>query len=83
MLIPSRALTREGNNAFVQVVKSADTTEKRAVKTGMSDWQNTEITEGLSEGEKVIVVKAITSSTPTSTSSPNIRIPMGGGQPGF
>ncbi|HJX03056.1 MAG TPA: HlyD family efflux transporter periplasmic adaptor subunit, partial [Dehalococcoidia bacterium] len=83
LLIPSRALTREGNNAFVQVVKSADTTEKRAVKTGMSDWQNTEITEGLTEGENIVITKAITSSTPNSTSSPNIRIPMGGGRPGF
>jgi RND family efflux transporter MFP subunit len=81
LLVPSRALTREGNNAFVQVLKTDNTKEKRAVKTGMSDWQNTEITEGLTEGENIVITKAITSST--STSTPNIRIPMGGVRPGF
>ena len=65
LIIPSKAITRQGQNSTVQVVNSTST-ETRVVKTGMTDGTNTEITEGLSEGEQV-VIKTSTSSTSSTT----------------
>jgi biotin carboxyl carrier protein len=68
VLLPSKAITRQGGVATVQVVKG-DTTETRQVKTGLTDYQNTEITEGVVEGEQVVYTR----STSTSTSSSQQR----------
>ena len=76
LVIPSRAITRKGTNAFVQLYVDEKTTQERAVKMGISDWQNTEVTEGLSEGEKIVITRSLTSST--STTQQNSRQPMGG-----
>jgi RND family efflux transporter MFP subunit len=64
LLVPNNAITLRGTEAYVQVVKD-DATEERAIETGISDWQYTEVISGLSEGEQVIVPKgsAITSTT--------------------
>jgi multidrug efflux pump subunit AcrA (membrane-fusion protein) len=70
ILVPSRAVTRQGTNSIVQVMKADNTTEQRIVKTGLSDWQNVEITEGLTEGEKLVVAKQATSTPKTTTTQP-------------
>jgi len=75
LIVPSRAITRQGMNYTVQVVKGSQT-ETRTVKIGISDDQNTEITEGLSEGEQVVI--KTTSSTTSSTSNNRIGVPAGG-----
>ncbi|OGO31127.1 MAG: hypothetical protein A2Z29_00010 [Chloroflexi bacterium RBG_16_56_11] len=67
LLVPNAAVTTEGFESYVQVVAASGETEKRAVKTGLSDWQYTEITEGLTEGEQVLVPL----NTSTSTSNSN------------
>jgi HlyD family secretion protein len=69
LMVPSRAITRQGANSVVQVVKGT-VTETRIVKTGMSDETNTEITEGLSEGEQVLITLSGSSSSTTSNSGP-------------
>lgn len=66
LLVPNGAIVKEGGKSYVQVV-NGEVTEKREVATGLSNWQYTEITEGVSEGEQVLIVKATSSSTPTST----------------
>jgi multidrug efflux pump subunit AcrA (membrane-fusion protein) len=66
LLVPNGAVTTEGLQSYVQVVSASGATEKRAVKTGISDWQYTEITDGLTEGEQVSVTLT-TSSTSEST----------------
>ncbi len=66
LLVPNSAIVKEGGKSYVQVV-NGEVTEKRQVTTGLSNWQYTEITEGVSEGEQVLIVRASTSSTPTST----------------
>ncbi len=66
LLVPNGAIVKEGGKSYVQVV-NGEVTEKREVVTGLSNWQYTEITEGVSEGEQVLIVKATSSSTPTST----------------
>jgi multidrug efflux pump subunit AcrA (membrane-fusion protein) len=55
LLVPNGAVTTEGFQSYVQVVKASGETEKRAVTTGISNWMFTEITKGLEEGEKVKV----------------------------
>jgi len=55
LLVPNGAVIQEGFQSYVEVVINEEKTEKRAVQTGISDWQYTEITDGLTEGEQVIV----------------------------
>jgi HlyD family secretion protein len=69
LLVPNRAITRLSGTATVQVMKDT-LTEVRMVKTGLSDSSNTEITEGLSNGEQVLVK--------TNTASSNQFGPPGG-----
>jgi multidrug efflux pump subunit AcrA (membrane-fusion protein) len=73
LVVPSRAITRvAGKGSTVQLVKN-NTTVEQAVTVGLSDSTNTEITQGLSEGD-LVMVKA------TSSSSNNrLLFPGGGG----
>ncbi len=84
LIIPSKAITRQGQNSTVQVVKDT-TTETRIVKTGMTDGTYTEITEGLSEGEQVVYKLSSSTSSSSSTTRSNqgnIMQGIGGGPPG-
>jgi RND family efflux transporter MFP subunit len=65
LLVPNAAITTQGGQDYVQVLTPIGTTEARAIKTGISNWQYTEVTEGLSEGEKVVVTQG-TATTSTS-----------------
>jgi multidrug efflux pump subunit AcrA (membrane-fusion protein) len=67
LIIPSKAITRSGQNSTVQVVKGTGT-ETRTVTTGITDGTYTEITDGLAEGEQV-QIKASTSSSSSSSST--------------
>jgi multidrug efflux pump subunit AcrA (membrane-fusion protein) len=67
LLVPNGAVTTEGTQSYVQVISASGAIEKRAVKTGLSDWQYTEITDGLKEGEQVNVALNTASSTTTTT----------------
>jgi macrolide-specific efflux system membrane fusion protein len=69
LLVPNTAIPKSGTQSTVQVVTGNTTaTEKRIVQTGLADWQNTEITSGLSEGEKIIVPKTTTAAAATTAS---------------
>ncbi len=72
LLVPNKAITRQEGESYVQVLKDGGI-EPRLIKTGISDWQLTEVTEGLSEGEQILVPKATT--TPT-TPAPKGGPPM-------
>jgi HlyD family secretion protein len=67
LLVPNGAVTTEGAQSYVQVVSASGEIEKRAVETGLSNWEYTEITDGLSEGEQVEV--ALNASTTSSSST--------------
>ncbi len=73
LLVPNSALTPEGLQSYVEVVTGTGGTEKRAVETGISDYQYTEITDGLTEGEEIIVPAG----TVIATSSDDERPRMG------
>lgn len=73
LLVPSNAITRRGAEAYVQVV-NGDATEERVIETGISDWQYTEVINGLSAGEQVVVPK--NTSATTSTAQPKRPMPF-------
>jgi RND family efflux transporter MFP subunit len=84
LLVPYAAITTEGGQKYVQVISPDGTTEKRAIKTGITDYQFTEVTEGLSEGEQVLVSLGTTSASTTTQQQPQgggIMIPGIGGGP--
>jgi len=75
LLVPNQAIITQGRQTFVRVMENG-VIEQRSVRAGLSDWQYTEIVEGLSEGEKVVVSGAIATTTTQEEKSPGgIRIP--------
>ncbi len=52
--IPERVITFENDSAYVEVPAGPGKSEKRHIKTGLSDAINIEILEGLEEGEEVL-----------------------------
>jgi hypothetical protein len=71
LLVPNGAITTEGSQSYVQVIAASGDIEKRAVTTGLSDWEYTEITDGLSEGEQVQVTLNTSSTSSSSTQRQN------------
>jgi hypothetical protein len=78
LLVPNGAITYQGRDTYVQVVLPDGTTEERAIQTGISDWQYTEVTDGLTEGEQVVVPESASTSTST-TSQQGFQGPGGNG----
>lgn len=54
LVLPNRAIIRQGRERFVQVMISTGP-ERRRVQVGMANDEFTEITEGLQEGDTVVV----------------------------
>jgi HlyD family secretion protein len=81
LLVPNGAITTQGGQTSVQVVSSDGTIEQRTITTGISDWQYTEVTEGLSEGEQVVVPQGTATTSTTEREGPPMMIPMGGPPP--
>jgi len=84
LLVPNQAITRQGMVTFVQVLEDLEdeegnpAIEQRLVQTGLSNWQYTEVIEGLTEGERVVIPQ---SSSATTTPEQGGRMPFfpGGG----
>ena len=69
LLVPNGAVTQKGAQSYVQIVTVSGKSEQRAIQTGVSDWQFTEVTSGLSEGEQVLVPQGTAPAT-TQEGSP-------------
>ena len=54
LTVPERVVYFEKGETYVMVPKPDGTSEKRAIKTGLSDAINVEVTAGLKENEKVL-----------------------------
>jgi multidrug efflux pump subunit AcrA (membrane-fusion protein) len=78
LLVPNSAITTRESTTSVQVLSADGTVEGREIETGISDFQYTEVTGGLSEGEEVVTSQRSPSSE-SSTGSGRIRIPFFGG----
>jgi len=72
LFVPNRAITRHGMETYVQVLRKG-IVEQRLIKTGISNWQYTEVIDGLSEGEKVVVPQ--TTTAPTTPRGPMPFLP--------
>ncbi len=79
ILVPSRAVTRQAGNNVVQVLNSDNTTTPRAVTVGLSDYNNKEITSGLTDGEKIVITSTTASSTTSTNRSTTTQTQMGPG----
>lgn len=77
LLVPNGAISHQGMETQVQVVKDG-AVEMRSITTGISDWQNTEVISGLTEGEEVIVPGE--AATTTDTKTPEKEPPTGMGR---
>ncbi|MFC1937432.1 efflux RND transporter periplasmic adaptor subunit [Chloroflexota bacterium] len=66
LLVPNAAITNRGWQDYVQLVSPDGILEERAIQTGISNWQYTEVTEGLSEGEEVILPQSTATTAPTT-----------------
>jgi len=77
LLVPNSAITTQEGQTYVQVVLPDGTAEERIIQTGISSWQYTEVTSGLSEGEEVVVPQgtATTTTTPEQQGHPGMLIP--------
>jgi multidrug efflux pump subunit AcrA (membrane-fusion protein) len=85
LIVPSKALTKQGGNYSVQVINGTQT-ETRSVQIGITDGTNTVITSGLTAGEVITYGGKIASSGSTTTTTTANRnngvIPgVGGGGP--
>ncbi len=87
LVVPYAAVTTEGRQKYVEVLNDDGTTEKRAITTGVTDYSYIEVTDGLTEGEQ-IVISGTTATTISSSSDSDeqqgggIMFPgMGGGEP--
>jgi len=87
LLVSNSAITTRGGQSYVQVLSPDGTIEQRSITTGITDYVNTEVTDGLSEGEQVIVPEGTTTTTTSMTQEEPpggmMFMPgMGGGPPG-
>ncbi len=76
LLVPNSAVTSSAGQSYVKVVSAAGAIEDRPVTIGISDWQYTEVVDGLDEGERVVVPGGTTAEAAASSARPRgIRIP--------
>lgn len=75
LLVPNRVIIRTGTTTTAQVINSTGAIEVRTITTGASDNRNTEVTQGLAEGENVVLQNAATRATTPATGFG----PFGGG----
>ena len=54
LIVPNNVIIRQADGTYVEVRKEG-VVEQRPIKTGLSTWRHTEVIEGLSEGEEVLV----------------------------
>jgi len=81
LLVPTTAIKQRGPNSVVQVEASDGTIEQRVIQVGNTDGTKTEVTSGLTEGEKIVVQTTTKSSSSTSSKSAT-KTPTGGFIPG-
>jgi RND family efflux transporter MFP subunit len=55
LAIPSQAVVRDGNQSYVLALDQANRVQKKTITLGIQGSDRTEIVDGLSEGESVIV----------------------------
>ena len=81
LLVPNQAIAQQGTESYVKV-STDGVVQERLVQTGISNWQSTEITGGLDEGETVLVPEGTTAAvSTTSQNKPGGKMPLFGPPP--
>jgi macrolide-specific efflux system membrane fusion protein len=75
--VPLRAIHRQGREQLVEVVGEDGKTSSRPVLVGVQNEQVAEISEGLAEGERILV-PTTTTRAPSVNPGPAGPIPGGG-----
>ncbi len=70
LLLPTSAILTEGNSNVVQVAGPDGKIQNVQVQTGIGDGTHTEITSGVTEGQKILALPSATSSSSASTNRP-------------
>lgn len=65
LLVPNGAITTQGGQSYVQMISSNSTIAWKAIRTGITNDVNTEVTDGLSQGERVVLPQTTTTTTTT------------------
>lgn len=81
LLVPNRALQFQGGQQQVQVLVNGQI-ETRVVKAGLTNDTNTEITDGLNEGDKVVIQATAATSQQRSPGGPVPGLGGSLGKPG-
>ena len=81
LTVPSSALERRGRQGyFAKVLKENGEVEQRAVKIGINTNVTAQVTEGLNEGEKIVVAEVSADQKASSSQNQNSNpLAMGGG----
>ena len=81
LTVPSSALERRGRDGyFAKVVKENGEVERRAVKVGINTNVTAQVTEGLKEGEKIVVAEVSAEQKASSSQNQNSNpLAVGGG----
>ena len=66
ILVPSLAVFEEGAKSYVWILNEKNESIQKEVKTGASDFENTEIKSGVNEGDKVLLSKPEQNNNPIS-----------------
>jgi RND family efflux transporter MFP subunit len=66
LVIPARAVRRQGAQQVVEVLDQQDKTNQRAIRTGLTGDEGVEVLAGLNEGDRVVLAS-------TTTRSPTLR----------
>jgi HlyD family secretion protein len=85
LIVPESAIQTEGRNSVVEVQNADGSTEKVVVQTGLSDGSNVEITQGLEEGQTVMIPTRSTTTSTVATQTAGTQqgvMPEGGMPPG-
>jgi multidrug efflux pump subunit AcrA (membrane-fusion protein) len=69
LMVPNSALQRDGRNEVVNVQNDDGSTSRQTVTTGLTNGTNTEITDGLTEGQTIIIPGATASSAVSSSAT--------------
>ncbi len=74
LVVPNRAVRRQGRDQIVEVVGADGKPATRTVRTGVQNDTMVEVTDGLNEGDQVLIQG-------TTTRAPNVGGPAGGPGP--
>jgi multidrug efflux pump subunit AcrA (membrane-fusion protein) len=77
--VPNSAISSRGGVTTVQVIKDG-VIAQRDITTGITDYQYTEVTSGLTDGEQIVIAESANSSSTTTSSNSQQRggPPVGG-----